>query len=382
MNDPWHYPRGELAERVLGTLVHGPVPALSLFAPRRAGKTEFLVQDLAPLAEARGHRVVYASFWQAPLKPLAVLLHALEGSLGGATLRDRVRSALRRTAPKLKLSAAVPGTGTKAEAEIDLARLKGELPADLLLYLDALLGRVSNPRRPAILLLDEVQELARSRHNAPLVAALRTSLDKRRNEIVAVFTGSSRTGLATMFSDREAPFFHYATPIDLPALGPSFVEHILAVFHKTARRALDRDKMVDAFDQLARNPYFFRLLVQTLLQDAESDVPSALEWVRERISADLGYPRTWLSLSPIQRETARALAAGVSAPFGRASRLALGEGLGEEPPSSGRVQAALRRLQRLGIADNTAGRWELVDPEFQRWIMAEDEDAGDAPGAD
>ena len=35
------------------------------------------IQDLAPHAEARGHRVIYASFWQAPLSPLAVLLHAL-----------------------------------------------------------------------------------------------------------------------------------------------------------------------------------------------------------------------------------------------------------------------------------------------------------------
>ena len=377
MNDPWHYPREELAERVLGTLVHGPVPALSLFAPRRAGKTEFLIQDLAPFAEARGHRVVYASFWQAPLQPIAVLLHALEGSLGGATLADRLRSALRRTAPKLKLSASVPGTGTKAEAEIDLSRLSGELPTDLLLHLDDLLGRVSNPRKPAILLLDEVQELARGRHNAPLVAALRTSLDKRRNGIATVFTGSSRTGLTNMFSDREAPFFHYATPIDLPGLGPTFVEHILAVFRKTARRALDPDEMGTAFEQLNRNPYFFRLLVQTLLQDAESGVSAALVWVRERISAELGYPSTWLSLSPIQRETARGLAAGVSAPFGRAFRSILGSNLGEETPTPARVQAALRRLERLGIAEKTGGRWELADTGFQRWITAGDDDAGD-----
>ena len=65
--DPWHFRRAGLAEQVLGTLAHGPAQALSLFAPRRAGKTEFLVQDLAPHAEAKGHLVIYASFWQAPL---------------------------------------------------------------------------------------------------------------------------------------------------------------------------------------------------------------------------------------------------------------------------------------------------------------------------
>ena len=237
--DPWHFRRDELAEQVLGTLARGPAQALSLFAPRRAGKTEFLIQDLAPHAEARGHRVIYASFWQAPLSPLAVLLHALEKSRESGGLADRIRTSAWRVAPKLKLSASVPGTGTGAEAEIDLTRLKGEPPTNLLLHLDDLLGRISKTGKPTILLLDEVQELARSRGNAPLVAALRTGLDKRRDGLRAVFTGSSRAGLAAMFSDREAPFFHFATPIDLPALGTGFVDHVVAVFRRTAKRQLD-----------------------------------------------------------------------------------------------------------------------------------------------
>ena len=202
-NDPWHFKRRVLTERVLHVLTRGPVQALSLFAPRRAGKTEFLIRDLAPRAEALGHRVIYASFWQAPLSPLAVLLHTLEKSLERGKLSDRLRTSAWRAAPKLKLSASVPGTGTGAEAEIDLTRLKGEPPSNLLLHLDELLERVSRSARPAILLLDEVQELARSRTNASLVAALRTGLDKRTDGVRAVFTGSSRSGLAAMFSARE-----------------------------------------------------------------------------------------------------------------------------------------------------------------------------------
>ena len=175
-------------------------------------------------------------------------------------------------APKLNLSAAIPGTGTGAEAEIDLTRLKGEPPTELLLHLDDLLERVSTKARPTILLLDEVEELARSRSNAPLVPALRTGLDKRRDGLAAVFTGSSRSDLAAMFSNREAPFFHFATPIDLPVLGKPFVDQVLAVFQKTSRRSLDPHGMLDAFDRLHRNPYFFRLLVQTMLYDPEHTI--------------------------------------------------------------------------------------------------------------
>ena len=60
-NDPWHFKRRTLTGRVLEVLTRGPVQALSLFAPRRAGKTEFLIRDLPPRAESLGHRVVYAS---------------------------------------------------------------------------------------------------------------------------------------------------------------------------------------------------------------------------------------------------------------------------------------------------------------------------------
>ncbi|MCY4431749.1 MAG: hypothetical protein OXC11_15355 [Rhodospirillales bacterium] len=42
--------------------------------------------------------------------------------------------------------------------------------------------------------------------------------------------------------------------------------------------------------------------------------------------------------------------------------------LREPAPTAGRVQAALRRLQRLGIADTHTGAWALVDPEFTDWI--------------
>lgn len=127
--DPWHYARNDIAARTFAVLADGPARALTLFAPRRTGKAEFLLDDLGPFAENKGHRVVYASFWQAPLSPLAVLLHTLETSRKSGTLRDRVRSAAVNLTPKLRLSAPIPGTGAKAE--IDLTGLKGKPPADL-----------------------------------------------------------------------------------------------------------------------------------------------------------------------------------------------------------------------------------------------------------
>ena len=360
--DPWHFRRGDLARRTLTLLAEGPARALTLFAPRRTGKTEFLIKDLGPHAEAEGHRAIYASFWQEPLAPLAVLLHALETALRRGGLGERLRRTGRALSPKLQLSMPMVG-----KAEIDLSTLAGKPPSDLLLHLDDLLGRASTGVRPTILMLDEVQELARSRDNEVLVAALRTSLDKRPDQLRTVFTGSSREGLAAMFAARQAPFFHFATPIDLPPLDESFVDHILRTMADVAGRSPERRQMLDAFNALHGNPYYFRAVVEAMLLNPGLDANAAVEDVRGRIAAELGYPQTWLSLTPLQRAVAETLLEHAK-PFSRASRDAIAERLGDQAPPPSRVQAALRRLERLGLVDRQNGGWAPADPEWADWV--------------
>lgn len=364
--DPWHFPRPEFTEQVLSSLTQGPAQALTLFAPRRTGKTEFLLKDLAPLAGEREHPVIYASFWQTPFSPLGVLLYELETWLARASVGGRVRSAATALAPKLRLSAAPFGVGV--EAEVDLSALGGRPPDALLLHLDGLLERVSRRGRPAILLLDEVQELARRPENEALVAALRTSLDRRSDRLRVVFTGSSRKGLAAMFSARSAPFFHFASQIELPVLGDGFVHHLIEAFRAASGRALSPAEMLPAFEGMGRSPFVFRTLLDVLLHDPALSVQAAMEEVRGRIAASLDYSRVWLSLSPLQRVTAGVLATDLDRPFSKQFRAAVGERLQESPPSAARIQGALRRLVRLDLADVTANGWMLADPEFAAWV--------------
>lgn len=367
-NDPWHFSRHELAKSTYALLAGKLANALTLFAPRRTGKTEFLLKDLGPYAERKGHRVIYASFWQAPLAPLAVLLHALEASTRKGTLADRVRALSVALTPKLELSGKLGGVA--AEAEVDLTRLTGKPPPEMLLYLDDLLGRLANPAKPTLLLLDEVQELARNADNAPLVAALRTSLDKHREGLATVFTGSSREGLQAMFSSRQAPFFHFATPIELPRLDGAFVDHLLATFKLAGRRRLDPALMHGAFAELHESPFLFRSLLELLLVDPTIEVPAAIRRLRDRVAIDLRYPETWLALTPIQRAVAILLARDAPKPFSKSARAEVGKLIGEEPPSIPRIQTALRRLSSLEVAVRWDEQWMIEDAEFKSWILA------------
>lgn len=367
--DPWHYPRRDLAERTLALLSGKLARALTLFAPRRTGKTEFLLKDLGPLAEERKHRVVYASFWQAPLAPLAVLLHALETATRRGSFADRAKAVALALSPKLKLSGKLPGASV--DAEIDLTRLGGKPPAELLIYLDDLLGRLARPRRPTILMLDEVQELARHGDTAPLVAALRTSLDTHREGLATVFTGSSREGLQAMFAARDAPFFHFATPIELPPLDQAFVAHQLAAFANASKRKLKPAPMLEAFRELHQSPYLFRGLLELLLADPALELPEALRRLKERVALELRYPETWLKLTSIQRAVAVLLARDVERPFAEAAREEMARLMAEpETPTIARVQSALRRLQSLDVAVRWEERWSIADGELKSWILA------------
>ncbi len=126
--------------------------------------------------------------------------------------------------------------------------------------------------------------------------------------------------------------------------------------------------MVGAFERLHSNPYFFRNFIEVLLLDSTLSIKDGVEHVRQRIAVELGYPKIWLALTPIQRATAQALAEGMTKPFSQTSRKAIATAMGEGLPSIARVQAALRKLSKLGLADTYTGGWALDDPEFAAWV--------------
>ena len=367
--DAWHYPRENLAAQTFHALVKGPAKALTLFAPRRTGKTEFLTKDLTPYAESKGHKVVYMSFWRAPLAPLALILHSLEDALKSKTITGRIGSTASILKPRLKLSAPIGDAG--AEAEIDLSSLKGEPPAELILYLDDLLSRLENGKKPTLLLFDEVQELAKDKNNRSLIASLRTSLDVRDTGLKSIFTGSSREGLQVMFSDAEAPLFHFGTSLDFEPLDERFVEHQLKVFEMVTKRNLGRVAALKAFDELHRSPYFFRALVELLTLRVDLTIGEGLVLLREQTAEKSGYAGTWLKLTDIQRATVIQLALGADKPFSRATRTAIGQSLGGEPPPIDKIQTALRRLRTLGVVDRWSGDWLIADPELSSWVRTQ-----------
>ena len=360
----WHYPRREFAKKVYGLLANGPIQGVSIFGPRRAGKSRFLTHDLAPLAEEKGHRVVYASLWQTFGSPLAILLYEFDRALRAGSFLDRVKSVAGDIAPKFKIK--TPDGAT--EMELDLSQLKGEATEQHLLLLDQYCERLASDRKPAFLLFDEFQELEKWKNARPLVAALRTSLDKRADGLVAVFSGSSQVGLQQVFSERDAPFFRFAIPIDLPALTDAFVDHQLKAFSVASRAKIERAKALEVFHQFNSNPMFFQRWLMKIAIHPNMTESDAVDAVQAEFAEEFGFNRIWIGLNRNQRIMARMLASRVDQIYGRKGADFIGDLAGEYQPSKSALQAAIGLLSRRGIVDNWNDGWRIADPLFETWI--------------
>ena len=363
--NPWHYPRPEVAQGLLRLLESRVTPAETVFGPRRMGKTEFLLQDFAPLAEERGHKVVYLSLWEAEDAPLALLVRKWSDAL----MEDSVLHAAKEKRPA-RISGSAAGFG----GSIEFAKRQGD--DNELILLDDLIERVVGHRKRGrrgltILVLDEAQELAARARDRRVVAALRSSLDRRIGSLASIFAGSDRRRLEAMFADRRAPFFRFGSAWQLPELPDDFAIHMAKRLREAADVSLSPRDAIAAFNALDRNPYVFhRHFLHRLIEQPGAPLALALAASKEVLAGVSDHERAWRALTPLQQRVAMRIATlrGNACVYHKGSRQALGRELGVDAVAKSSVQAALRRLERLGVVAKDDPGWRIADDGMRAWL--------------
>jgi len=148
----WHFSRNDLADHYINSFEIGLMSSKVIFAPRKKGKTEFLLEDLLPLAEKRGYRVVYSSMWENRSDPGAALNEALIEAAKPRKLAQKLGKALSRVSGSMEFAVPTLGnlkvsTNTPKSAEQD----------QVLLALPVLMDAVIKASKGKVLLaLDEV----------------------------------------------------------------------------------------------------------------------------------------------------------------------------------------------------------------------------------
>ncbi|EER46799.1 selenocysteine synthase [Actinobacillus minor NM305] len=356
--DPLYFPRSELAQRLLTSLKDGITHALTLFAPRRMGKTQFLLNDIEPKAEEMGFNVFYFSFMEQAddNKTQQAFVYALLDFLNKIT---QGKSKLIDTLKSIK-SLDILGVGVELneqeeQAQINVSRLLNEI--------------AEKSEKPILMLLDEVQELARSKGNDGLIRSLRTGLDVNQSKIKVIFTGSSTNGLKAMFNDNKAPFFHFAHALNFPHLDKSFTDFLADIYEQRTGKQLDKTAFYQTFERFHFTPLYMRAITQDMIINPDLTLDEVVEYRLSQMDEQGGIMKQWQHLSELERQLLRLIANGNSTPYSKETRLMLAEVMGIEDITSSTIQGKLRKLERNElITRNIDKTLQINNPHFKTWI--------------
>jgi uncharacterized protein len=363
--DVWHFPRPELAKHYLTTLELGISSSLALIAPRRKGKTLFILQDLAPAAHRGSYLPVYASFWQNINAPHEGLIQALEEALEMLDKKATFSRLLNAKIKKTTVSNELLG-----KMEVEFAEKPAQINSQQLGNLDKLLTELESKvsDKTVLLLIDEVQHLATSNKFDPLTHVLRTMLDKRQGRVKAIFTGSSRHYMNLLLNESQSPFYHFVETVPFPDLDESFIEFIrqrLAEEHHTPIALQSLNKAFMALDQ---SPYWMMKLIANMVTFRMS-VEAAQEHVLNLMEAAEGFEAIAGNLKTIDKIVFLALCEKRN-PFSKD----LMEQVDQQTDVKGVPSNIQRSIQRLSdthlVSQVVKGQYFIEKPGLRRYLQS------------
>lgn len=308
--DDWYFPRPALARHYLHVLSVGIVSNLAIFAPRRKGKSLFLLKDLSPAAQVDGYIPIYTSLWHNSNAPHEVIISSLENALRAVSKRSRLTNLLTAQVNKTTVGNEVLG-----KVEIEFARNPQPAPSRDLLRMESLLGELEERagKKRLLFMIDEIQHLATSEVFNPVAYALRTALDKRSDRVKGIFTGSSRHYLNLLFNRSEAPFYNFVENVPFPDLGEAFIDHLCTKLEKDYGIIQKPAELSSIFERLDHSPFWMLKVINHLIT-SRPNLDEAYDKVRQLITLAEGLEELAQTLKPIDKIVFLAIAEGRS-PF-------------------------------------------------------------------
>jgi len=369
--DQWHFPRTDLSNHYFKSFELGVATRIVLYAPRKMGKTEFLIYDLMPVATEYNYLPIYINLWKNKEAPHEVIIESLTVTLDSITNKGikLVKKTLKGIINKLKISTEF-GAEFSTSLEPVVSSFEAiKAPSNQLTYISKLIRELikQTENTPILLIIDEVQHLSISKKFDPLTYNLRTIIDENRHRLFAVLTGSSRTGLRKLFSDSKSPLYRFADMDNFPVMGSEFVEHIGGVFKKVTGKVLDIKKANRIFKKFDYNPDYFRTLVRIMALHEEIDINLAYKNVIDLIGNDNEYKALFEKLNDIDLELIKRIL-GNHAIYSQDYMEKMASKLGETI-TRGKIQSRIKRLEKMNvITKNLHGDYLVETPGFIEWI--------------
>jgi uncharacterized protein len=362
----WYFLRPELAKRIFNMLREGSGDPLSLIGERRIGKTSHLRGELMEEARRNNYLPVYIDIQQHRQKPLEAINSALQDAIDDIEVpSSNVKRNLKT--PIKKVGAAgfsidfdeTPKRRRPSDPHLEIAWLVKEL--------------IQKADRPALLIFDEIQELATAPDGDNITASIRSAITKNKERIRVVFTGSSQIKLIEMFSKSRAALYEGASTLSFPLLGEDFLSFVEARAQARFKRWPSKKELTDAFARLQYRP---RQLIDLVILFASTDAKSLVGLLDQGVADELAnrdFESLWASLSPLQQKICMRIAQ-TQAVTSLEARLEYGRGKGQAKKvvrelSPGSVSRALNSMVKQHVITNPGrGVYRFDDPLYGEWL--------------
>jgi len=368
MNDliyeKWHFSRPKLAQSYLTLLRDGSGDPICLQAPRRLGKTTFILTEVIPAASKAGYLPVYVDVWQHRSDPLAAINYALQEAIDnievpGSTLGKRLKTKVNKV-----------GLGS-ASIELGDEPVRHRPDAPFLLVDFLLKSLIRTAKKPILLLFDEIQELAIVKDGETIVSALRSAIMKSKSSVRVIFTGSNQDRLRELFSRSRAALYEGASMLSFPALGDEFSQFIADRIYENLRRPVPVSEVSLAFERFQHQPRLLIDLVFVFASGIDASFKEVFERHVDRIISDSSFQPILDRMTLLQRLVCQRLNFAsdlTSAEARRGYALALHK----KTVPSGSVGDALRTLVDMHVLTKPSGirgHYAFDDPMFREWFI-------------
>lgn len=356
-----YFPRPDLLAEVTRLLISGA--NVTLFAPRRQGKTWFVRYELLPALHEAGWFAARVDLWRNRDNPCLGLVEGLEAI---AYANPRSTLGLRTPLSLRSVRGAFNAAGVEIEGQWEPAAAPPNPESSLENRLASALQIIAQKGQHCVLALDEFQSLAdKSAEN--FVAAFRTALQDLEGALSIVFTGSSRDGLTRLFSRSKAPLFRSAISVTLPNLGDDFVDSRADYLEQVAGLSVDRAALKDLFRELLRVPLFLNEVVRWMLVKGNASIGEAKQaWVDGKRSDE--YSELFANASDLELGIIVWLArSGEKSVYTEEARALIGKFSKIDPLPAHKVQTCIKRLTKSNVIEATGatGEYEIVDQGLQ-----------------
>jgi hypothetical protein len=224
-----------------------------------------------------------------------------------------------------------------------------------------------------LLLLDEFQKVAETPGGADFIALLRAILSRHPQGLSTIFTGSSQDKLNALFSVKDAPFFRFASKVELTPLGPDFVTTQFRRLRDSGLVHITRTDADAVFAHYGQSPMWFNRWIAKLMLYPSLRPDEARLAIEAEVAEENGYDRLLADLTASQRAMLLLLAEGGSGSTGQAAMDRFGDWTLPRPTKSS-LNAAVQALDRKNLLEKDArGHWRLRDTLLTDWAVRQGE---------